>query len=283
MHLPSLATLTLAACAIGSGASSDPTPARGASVAAPAADETAAAFDHTHAAWTRVLAGTVRGDRFDYAALARDPAPLKRYLDALHAVTPEELAGWTREQRYAFWINAYNAHVVQKVVERYPIESIRDLDKALGLKSVFDQAWIPMEALHPTRPGSKLSLNDVENEILRERFQDARVHAAINCASLGCPPLLAEAFVPERLEAQLEQQMRAFVLDRERNRFDREKGVAQVSKIFEWFSGDFERDAGSVRDWLIRFSPPEDAAFLRGAKIRHQDYSWKLNDAADGG
>lgn len=240
-------------------------------------------FDHSHALWDGILRAHVRGTDFDYGALAKTPDELYRYLGLLHAVTSAELAGWTREQRFAFWINAYNAHTVQKVVENYPLESIRKLDKAFGLKSVFDQAWIPMPALHPEGKDEELSLNDIEHSILRARFKDARVHAAINCASKSCPPLLNEAFVAERLDQQLESQMRAFVNDPDRNRFDRAEGQIRLSEVFKWFQEDFERDAGSVVEYLVRFAPPEDAAFLRKAKVRYLDYSWDLNDARGSG
>ena len=240
-------------------------------------------FDHGHTTWTELLRKHVRGTDFDYGALAKEPAALTAYLDRLQAVTPAELEGWTEKQRFAFWINAYNAYTIQKVIENYPLESIRELDKAFGLKSVFDQAWIPMQAHHPKKPGKALSLNDIEHEILRVDFADARLHAAINCASESCPPLLGEAFVADRLDEQLETQMRAFVADPSRNRFDREKGVAYLSEIFKWFAEDFERDAESVRAYVIRFAPEEQAAFLREAKLRYLDYSWDLNDVAPGG
>ena len=240
-------------------------------------------FDHSHASWNALLAEHVHGQDFDYGAVAEDPSTLRAYLAELHSVTPDELAGWTKDQRFAFWINVYNAHTIQKVVENYPLKSIRKLDKAFGLTSVFEQAWIPMNAHHPEKPGKELSLNDVEHGILRERFPDARLHAAINCASASCPPLLDEAFVAERLNEQLESQMRAFVRDRSRNELDREKGVARISEIFKWFAEDFERDAGSVRAYLQRFASEEDAAFLKDAKLRYLDYSWDLNDASGRG
>lgn len=277
LGLPLLA-LVLASCSAPAVPTAHPALASGTDPALPRAP-----FDQAHTLWDGILRAHVRGDDFDYGALAKAPDELYRYLGQLHAVTPAELAGWSREQRFAFWINAYNAHTVQKVVENYPLESIRKLDKAFGLKSVFDQAWIPMAAFHPDGKDDELSLNDIEHSILRPRFQDARVHAAINCAAESCPPLLNEAFVAERLDRQLESQMRAFVNDSSRNRFDRAEGVVRLSEIFKWFQEDFEHDAGSVVEYLLRFAPPEDAAFLRRAKVRYLDYSWDLNDARGSG
>lgn len=236
------------------------------------------AFDHSHRLWDGILRRHVHGDAFDYAALAKDRGDLDAYLRTLHAVTPEQLASWSREQRFAFWINTYNAHTVQKVVDHYPIRSIKKLSGAFGLNSVFDDRFIDMPALHPAGKKKKLSLNDIEHEILRKRFKDARVHAAINCASRSCPPLRNEAFVADRLDRQLDEQMRAFLADSSRNRYDHAKGILWLSKVFDWFEEDFVRDRGSVRDYVLAYCPEDERDFVRNAKIRYLDYDWSLND-----
>jgi len=237
-------------------------------------------FDHSHAAWTAVLAEHVDADTFDYAALAKDRAGFEAYLSSLEAVTAEELAGWRKEQRFAFWINAYNAYTIRKVVDNYPLKSIRKLDGTFGLSSVFDSEFIPLRALHPEGKGEKLSLNDIEHEILRKHFEDARIHAAINCASTSCPPLRAEAFVAERLEKQLDEQMRAFVNDPARNRLDKKRNRLRVSEIFKWFKEDFERDGESVKGYLARWLPEEEHAFVEKAALEYLDYDWSLNEPA---
>ena len=239
-------------------------------------------FDQTHALWAAVLKAHVHDDRFDYAKLKAEPAQLDQYLKALAGVDPKELAAWTREQRYAFWINAYNAFTIKKVVSNYPLKSIKDLDGALGLKSVFDDAFIALPGLHPEGKDERLSLNDIENGILRPEFKDARVHAAINCASISCPALSSEAFVADKLGKQLEERMRAFLADARRNRFDAGKGRAEVSEVFKWFKEDFERDAGGVREFLLRFAPKEAQELLKTAKLEHLDYDWSLNDVERG-
>lgn len=236
-------------------------------------------LDREHSAWTALLDRHVVGDGFDYAALAAQPEPLYAYLATLQAVTPGELAGWSREERYAFWINAYNAYTVTRVVENYPLESIRDLDGLFGAMPVFGQSFIPLGALHG-RDGELLSLNDLEHGILREEFQDARVHAAINCASKSCPPLRNEAFVASRLDEQLDDQMRAFIADRERNRFNVPELRAELSKIFDWFKGDFQRDATSIRGYLMRYAHESDKMFISNAKIAFTKYDWALNEAS---
>jgi len=240
--------------------------------------EAAVAFDQTHALWSEVLAAHVQGDRFDYAKLKKDAAKLDAYLDALRAVTPQELAAWSKDERFAFWINAYNAFTIKKAVSSYPLKSIRDLDRAFGLKSVFDDEFIAMPGHHPDGKDDKLSLNDIENGILRPVFKDARVHAAINCASYSCPALLGRAFAAKDLEAQLDARMKAFVADPKRNRWSADERRFEHSEIFDWFEGDFERDAGSVRAYLIRYAAPELAAKLKDAKLSSIDYDWSLND-----
>lgn len=266
-----LALTPVTACA-------EPPQPSGASVPAPAQESTTLPFDQQHTLWTNVLKKHVRNDDFDYAALKRDPAEFNAYLKQLHVVTPDELATWTKEQRFAFWINVYNAHTIELIVENYPLKTIRDLDRALGLKSVFDDEFIPMQAFHQDGKDDLLSLNDVEHGILRERFKDARLHAAVNCASISCPPLRGEAFLASKLDTQLEEQMRGFVNDPARNRLDAAAGQLQLSEIFKWFAEDFERDAGSVREYLLLFVPEEKAELVRQAKLRYLDYDWGLND-----
>jgi hypothetical protein len=237
-----------------------------------------AEFDQTHAAWTEVLRACVKDDRFDYAKLKQDPAKLDAYLAALARVTPQELGAWSREQRFAFWINAYNAFTIKKVVSHYPLKSIKDLDGALGLKSVFDDEFIALPGHHPEGKDERLSLNDIENGILRPTFKDARVHAAINCASVSCPPLLNEAFTAQKLDQQLTAQMRAFLADPRRNRYAPDQGKVELSKVFEWFEDDFKRDAGGVREYVQKYAPEEHKELVKAAKLEHLDYDWALND-----
>jgi hypothetical protein len=236
------------------------------------------AFDHRHELWTGVLRAHVAADRFDYAALKKDRGALDRYLRSLEAVPPAEFARWTREQQYAFWINAYNAYTVSLVVEKHPVDSIKDIGSLL--KEVWDREFVPLKPLFPEAKGDQLSLNDIEHRILRPKFKDARVHAAVNCASIGCPPLRAEAFVAEKLEAQLDEQVRLWLADPARNRYDRAKNGIEISKVFDWFEEDFVRDADSLQAWIAKYAPPAEAEWIRSAKklaIEHRDYSWKLN------
>lgn len=235
-------------------------------------------FDHEHAQWTAILKKHVHGDKFDYAAVQKDPAALNAYLSKLRGVTLAQLLGWNEKQRMAFWINTYNAHAVKLVSDNYPIESIRDLGTLLN--KVWNKKFIEMDALHPSGKDQHLSLDDVEHKILRPRFEDARVHAAVNCASDSCPPLRAEAFIAKRLDEQLDAQVRAWIADESRNQFDLSEGKMRISEIFKWFKSDFVRDGESVEGWIAKYAPEKVASAIRNGAdldVSYLDYSWKLN------
>ena len=145
---------------------------------------------------------------------AADRAELEAYLSSLGAVTVSQFEAWPRAERLAFLINAYNAHMVQKVLTRYPdLRSVWDFGRLFG--NPFKDAFF-------TLLGQRTSLDGIEQDMLRKpgAYDEPRVHFALNCASVGCPMLREEAYVGARLEAQLEDQARRFLSDRSRNRYD---------------------------------------------------------------
>jgi hypothetical protein len=231
-------------------------------------------FDHAHGAWSSVLGRHVRDGRVDYAGLSRARGDLDAYLATLQGVTREGYATWNREERLAFWINAYNAYTIRLVLDHYPVSSIKKIG---GLfKSPFAIEFIPLRGLR----GKDLSLNDVEHEILRREFDEPRIHFAIVCASKGCPPLRAEAYRAADLDRQLDENARAFLADREKNRIDLENRTLYLSPIFEWFEGDFVKSAGSVPAFVARFVDEKTGASLRdGGKwsVKDTQYDWDLN------
>jgi hypothetical protein len=187
-------------------------------------------------------------------------------------VTAAEYDAWTREQKLAYWINVYNAFTVRLVVDHYPLRSIRSIGVLPG--SAFRKSFIPMKSLR----GRKLSLDDVEHEILRREFDEPRIHFAIVCASLSCPVLRGEAYRARELDSQLDHAAREFVRDPRRNRFDAGAGIFHASAIFKWFREDFER-GGSLRSFLSSYTDRAAAAALRNgdARIEYLDYDWSLN------
>jgi hypothetical protein len=222
----------------------------------------------THEIWDALLKKHVAADGFvRYKGFIQDSAELNRYLRLLETAHPSD-QGWTRAEQMAYWINAYNAYTVQLIVRNYPTESIKDIKRGLAfVNSVWDIKFIKIQ-------GFTYDLNNIEHNILRPVFKDARIHAAVNCASYSCPKLLNEAYTAERLEKQLDSSMRSFVNDPLRNQITAEK--AKISEIFKWFKGDFERDAGSVRAYLNRYA---DTKLTDKTDLSYLDYLWSLNDA----
>ncbi len=242
-----------------------------------------AQWDHGHAAWDGLLKKHVRWlpdqkqSRVDYDGLKADRAALKQVLAAMSAVTRAEFDRWSREQQMAFLVNAYNAFTVELILTRWPdLKSIKDLGSLL--QSPWKKKFFVLL-------GEERHLDWIEHEQLRPRYQDPRVHAAVNCASIGCPALRNEAFVATRLDAQLEDGMQRFMSDRTRNRVA--GGRLEVSLIFKWFREDFEQGWLGYRqlnDVFARHATqltdrPEEQRSLRERALApgFLDYDWSLN------
>lgn len=248
----------------------------------------AAGFDHRHSTWNGLLEKNVveiRGGvatAVDYAALARERAALRGYLKDLSAVKPAEYAAWSRPQQLAFLINAYNAYTIELILGAYPdVKSIRDLGSLLS--SPWKKAFVPLL-------GRTISLDELEHGMIRQPgvFDDPRIHAAVNCASVGCPALRDEAFVAERLDAQLDDSLARFLADDTRNRFNPRSGMLEVSRIFDWYGGDFTQGHQGYASLATLFArhatqladgDSAQKALRQGQyKLRFLDYDWSLND-----
>jgi hypothetical protein len=222
-------------------------------------------FDHS--AWNSVLQGSVVGDRVDYAALLQDSSLLETYLGQLEQARP---SSWSEQEQLAFWINAYNAVMVRSVLDNWPLDSVLDISKILKL---IPTGWV-FHKKHKVA-GAERSLNDIEHRFLRGRFKDPRIHAAINCASISCPPLLDEAYVAEHLDEQLDSAMALFLMDHERNQLGARP--PRLSKIFKWFRDDFEAE-GSLWNFVRNALPDSVAASLPlEARPDFLPYDWALN------
>jgi hypothetical protein len=257
---------------------------------------TAHAFDHTHAAWDALLKKHVKvldggkASQVRYADFSRDRPALHAYLADVSKVGEAEFAGWTKAQRMAFLVNAYNGFTVELILTKYPdLKSIRDLGNL-----IFNSPW---KKKFFRLLGKETSLDQIEHEMLRRPgdYDEPRVHFAVNCASVGCPMLREEAYVAARLDAQLEEQARRFLSDRTRNRFDPAAGKLEVSEIFKWFKSDWTSGyrgigtAGPVtsrEQFFARYADlladrPEDRKLVAESRapIDYLDYDWSLNDA----
>jgi hypothetical protein len=255
-----------------------------------------AQFDHSHGPWTELLKKNVvvvdggKASQVRYAEFVKERAQLKSYLDGLSQVSEAEFASWSKPQQVAFLINAYNAFTVEKILTRYP-----------NINSIWDFGWVfgnPFKDRFFTLLGREFSLDQIEHETLRKKgvYNEPRVHFAVNCASIGCPMLREEAYVADRLDAQLEEQARRFLSDSSRNRFSTQKGTLEVSKIFDWFKEDWasgyrglagngepiqSREQYFARyDQLLAAEPANQKLIQeQKAPITHLDYDWSLNDA----
>ncbi len=228
-------------------------------------------------AWTawlerHVIPGEDGVNRIDYGAVGREETgALTRIIEGWTGLEPR---GFDPATQQAYWINLYNALTVKVVLDHYPVESIRDIDISPGLF-----ASGPWDAELAEIEGRAVTLNEIEHGILRPIWADPRVHYAVNCASIGCPNLRREAFLPGRLEEQMNQQARAYVNDPRGLAFTADGPV--VSRIYDWFIEDFGGNEEGVIAHLMKYATPERTERLEAAgELAGTAYDWSLNDAA---
>ena len=249
------------------------------------------AFDHEYGNYGSVLGKHIREDRVDYSALQKDRTGIDQFVKEIGEVSGEEYQTWSRDQQLAFWINAYNGWFLQIVINHYPIQGGRLIGVLYPKNSVqrIPGIW---ENIKTKAAGRTVSLNDIEHKILRTIFREPRIHFAIVCASVGCPSIRPEPFLPARLESQLEDAARIFVNDPRKVKWDADRKKLEVSSIFDWFSDDFNSFAND--DWrklyskkhagivafLSKYLPQPASESLRttGVKVEFLDYDWTLND-----
>lgn len=209
-----------------------------------------------HSNWNSLLRKYVNTKgNVNYAGFKKDQALLQAYLDDLSKNPPQ--SSWSRNEKMAFWFNAYNAYTIKLIVDNYPVKSITDLK---GGKP-WDVKWIKI--------GTKTySLNNIENDLLRPTYKDARIHFAVNCAAESCPPLYNQAWTEENLAAVLDKQAKAFINNPAYNKIAANK--VQVSKIFDWYKEDF----GNLIEYLNKYSTTKINA---NAKVEFLEYDWTLN------
>ena len=216
-----------------------------------------AATPSTHAGFDSLLQKNVsESGKVNYKGFIADKAAMDAYLQILSENIPAD--GASREEKMAFWINAYNAFTIDLIARNYPATSILKFDNG----KTWDVKRIKLG-------GKKYSLNQIENEILRPQFKDARIHFAINCAAQSCPPLYNHAFLPEQLDSLLDMRTRQFVNDKKYNSLSAKS--VKVSKIFEWYAGDF----GNLIAFLNKYSTVKIGS---KATVVYNEYNWDLND-----
>jgi len=218
----------------------------------------------THQLWRQVLENSVTNGLVNYPVIQNEER-FGAYLRLLDRVDPSSLP--SRDQQLAFWINAYNAFAVQGILE--------------GESPAPYIGWYYYFKVRGYAVGGEMiNLYDLEHAILRAQFNEPRVHFAIVCASVSCPKLQPWAYEGRQLERQLDQVAQEFVNDPNRNRFDRERKVAYLSKIFDWFEDDFVANAGSVQKFVARYvlDPEVERDLIADTyRIEYLEYDWGLN------
>lgn len=234
-------------------------------------------FDHQYIEYAGLLQSYVSRDRVDYAGLKSARAGLDGVVDQIGSA---DLSESSDVEKLAFYINAYNIITLRSIVDAYPVASIKDIDGVWDKKTWFVA-------------GQKLTLNQIEHEILRVDFSEPRIHVAIVCASIGCPPLADKPYLADEIESQLQNAASRFALDMHYNRLDPLTGRADLSSIFDWFGEDFieryyqaaafsglSKKENSAINFLIGYFPADQRPDLLAMSysIAYIDYDWSLNE-----
>lgn len=206
-------------------------------------------------------------NRLRYAGVSeKDRALLDNYLKNLEGTA---VSSFSRPQQRAFWINLYNASTVNLILEHYPLETITNISFSFFSFGPWDEDLLSVE-------GVELSLNDVEHRILRPIWKDKRTHYALNCASLGCPNLLPQAFTYLNTESLLEQGARDYINHPRGVKIQGENLI--LSKIYEWYQADFGGNEEGVIKHLQRYSTNKKMKYLHAADLEIEyKYNWLLN------
>jgi hypothetical protein len=167
----------------------------------------------------------------------------------------------------AYWINAYNAFTIQLILRNYPLASIKDIAGNIPfVNTAWDLSFINIE-------GHQYDLNDIEHGIIRPNFDEPRIHFALVCAALSCPSLRNEAYTAQKLNSQLDEQARTFFNNPSKNEIS--SNSIQVSKLLDWYEGDFTKNGNSLIDYVNKYTS---TTIAPDAKVTYKDYNWSLNE-----
>jgi len=212
--------------------------------------------------YTALLQKYVHPDGVDYAQWSQnetDKMDLVEYCDELAATRVNEL---TNARQKAYFINLYNALMIREVLRHYPIDSVKAIAPEFG---VFEKKVVEVE-------GRAYSLDEIEKTVLLQRWDDPRIHFAVNCASASCPPLRAEPYRGPELDQQLKEQAIVFIRSERAIRIDGKNQLVALNPIFEWYAHDFPGE--DIRVYLNRF---REQKLRLDWDLKYFDYDWSLN------
>jgi hypothetical protein len=228
----------------------------------------------------------------NYKRLKANSEKLESFVTAMGKVDPNSYSKWSKKKQIAFWLNAYNGFTLKVIIDNYPIKlsffrsRIYPKNSIRQIPGVWDKTKFDVM-------GRKLTLGHIEHEILRKKFDEPRIHVAMVCAAMSCPPLRNEPYTSQKLDEQLADQSRKFLANRGSFRADREKTLLYLSPILKWFAEDFvnkhapqkniarhERKTSAVLNFIAAHLPKSEADFvLEGNfKIKYLKYDWSLNE-----
>ncbi len=228
----------------------------------------------------------------DYAGLKKNRGSLDLFAEGLASLSPMDYRDYDMEQRIAFWINAYNGFTLLAIVNHYPIQP-SFLTSLIYPRNSIRQISGVWNKLKFQVMGSEMTLDHIEHQILRGEFDEPRIHLALVCAALSCPPLRNQPYVGSRLEAQFQDQARRFLSDPSKFRIDQDTATVYLSEIFKWFGADFVSRYGTmhqfekfpveqraVLNFISSYLSEADAAYLRSGEyeLEYLDYDWSLNE-----
>lgn len=248
-----------------------------------------ASFDHNHSLFTKELRRFVMQGNVNYSDWKLHREGLDRYIAQLASITPQDYERFSREQKLALWINAYNALAIKQVIENYPIKGSSPYYPSNSIRQIHNN-W---EAVKAQVAGRIVDLYKIEHEVLRKEFGDPRSHFVVVAAAKGSPALRSHAYCASSLERDLNEAEKQFMLDRKNSYFDLSNLTLHISQIFKWFPLDFARRAGYetisfppppddlivkryAKQWL---SPTEEQAFqMDKVNVFYEPFDWALND-----
>lgn len=224
-----------------------------------------AAKPFVHKQWNNLLKKYVnKNGAVNYKGFIRDSVALNVYLTMLSNNKPDST--FTNNEKFAYWINAYNAFTVKLIIQNYPLKSIKDIRSAATNNSPWDKRFFKIA-------GKEMTLNIIEHQILRKEFNDPRLHFAINCASNSCPKLLNESFEAVTLNNQLEERAKDFINDVTKNII--KPNLVQISSILLWYGTDFTKAGVTKIEYLNRYSKTK---INPSATVEYLKYDWALNE-----